>query len=680
MSVKNYIAAFEAHNDVVRASPASSPGRSQASETAISPGDMASFSSDLPRRDSDRGSVASDHSATGLASHARRSRLQKELDKPVSPQSSEVSRGSLAERRKSRQQRKQYLMQKRSSNNGHSEKRESRHTPPTSPPARYMHRQQPESQASNRRLANAPSVESDGPDAGSRATGIYRTARGDYDYDYTQYDNVDGTDDEATLTSVRQIMTTTMIQPPFLREGMKPHNVLRTASSSSFEVDTRRDMYNDVTKSTSLQHPQHADDDDDDAMEYTSLNEQDDDEEDDISSTYEFRKKKEREIRTVSKSNAKKTRISAPLVNKADVEHLRKTLDTPVAKTAAFVVGAATVGTLLFGPVGLLLGAATVGIGVGIMQIPEEQRTHMKDKATKTLHQAHDSVLNASEALSASCAASCHASGVGQQFPAEMKQCFTHDDVQTNDDHHSVSHSTIVQLDRGADGSFSVGNGGFTAEGNSHVSPAVASRNRRVACLRDGKCCRCQCFHLATSSNFQCCTVVRITPVDQIHGLPPQKQPRAWLDVLASANTTSDEKSEAMEEVKILSRDKRHARMLLDEGILDSLMYILNRFFDKARRGTPQDAQERFQAKLAASCCVTLGKAHCAAVHTEGDLLLMSMYERGTVPEERQLAQMLYEVPHHVLSKEPNVFALQHMSMSKAEELACSIKDLATSS
>lgn len=672
MSVKNYIAAFEAHNEIVRASPASSPGRTPTSESVISPGNMASCSSDPPRGGSDRGSVASDHSATGLASHARRSRLQKELDVPVSPQSTEVSRGSLAERRKARQQRKQHLMQKRSSSKGRAEKRESRHTPPTSPPVRSTHRQQPESLPSNRRSGNAPSVESDGTDAGRKATDSDRvsyarrarrqkdvggeTAGGDYDYDDSQYDTVDGTDDEVTLTSVRQIMTTPMIQPPFLKEGVKSHSVLRTASSSSFEVDTRRDMYQDIPKNSSLQLPPRADDDD--TMEYTVLNEEDNDDDDDISSTYEVRKKKERERRMLSKGSVKKPGVPSPLVNKDDVEHFRKTLDTPVVKTAAFVVGAATVGTLLFGPVGLLLGAATVGIGVGIMQIPEEQRTHMKEKATKTLQQAHESALNASEALSNSCATSCNTSGVGNQFPSEMKQCFTQEDVQTNDDHHSVSRSTIELLDGGANSSFSAGNGGFTADGNGLVSPVVSGRNRRVACLRD----------------------VRITPVDQIHGLQPQKQPRAWLDVLASANTTTDEKSEAMEEIKILSRDKRHARMLLDEGILDSLMYILNRYFDKVRRGTPIDPQERFHAKLAASCCVTLGKAHCAAVHTEGDLLLMSMYERGTVPEERQLAQMLYEVPHHVLTKEPSVFALQQTSMSRAEELACSIKDLATSS
>jgi hypothetical protein len=173
-------------------------------------------------------------------------------------------------------------------------------------------------------------------------------------------------------------------------------------------------------------------------------------------------------------------------------------------------------------------------------------------------------------------------------------------------------------------------------------------------------------------------SIVRITPVDQIHGLAPNLQPRAWLEVLASANTTPDEKSEAMEEVLIVAKDKRHARILLEEGILDSLLFMLNRHFDKLERGAKPDMREMSRVKLAANCCLTLGKAHCAAVHTEGDLLLMSMYERGTVPEERQLAQMLYEVPHHILSKEPDIFVIQQTSMSAAEDLANSIKNLAT--
>ena len=99
-----------------------------------------------------------------------------------------------------------------------------------------------------------------------------------------------------------------------------------------------------------------------------------------------------------------------------------------------------------------------------------------------------------------------------------------------------------------------------------------------------------------------------------------------------------------------------------------------------------------YHAKLAANCCVALGKAHCAAVHTEGDLLLMSAYSRGSVPIERQLAQLLFEVPHHmkVMSNPaPGAggggegqqqfdaeFTLTELSMQQAEDLARSIKAL----
>jgi len=123
-------------------------------------------------------------------------------------------------------------------------------------------------------------------------------------------------------------------------------------------------------------------------------------------------------------------------------------------------------------------------------------------------------------------------------------------------------------------------------------------------------------------------------------------------------------------------------------------MWILSRYFEKEnRKPTDQWANpditpdEKIAAKLAATCCVTLGKAHCAAVHTEGDLLLMSRYERGTVPEESQLAQMLHEVPHHARVTKPNdptfvdpsmeVFALKQLTLPQAEELAKAVKALA---
>mmetsp|Transcript_1350 Transcript_1350/g.3446 ORF Transcript_1350/g.3446 Transcript_1350/m.3446 type:complete len:204 (+) Transcript_1350:1-612(+) len=198
-------------------------------------------------------------------------------------------------------------------------------------------------------------------------------------------------------------------------------------------------------------------------------------------------------------------------------------------------------------------------------------------------------------------------------------------------------------------------------------------RNKKVACLRN----------------------VRILPIAQIHGLDPSSQSRAWLDVVASANTSNDQKNEAMEEILLSAKDKRRAKVFLDEGILDYIIWTLSRFLEKLEVvGKKTDwafpeitPNERSAANLAALCCVTLGKAHCAAIHTEGDLLLMSMYERGTVPEERQVAQMLHEVPHHarvtkisdptIVEPSKEVFAPRQLTLAQAEELARSIKAVA---
>lgn len=250
-------------------------------------------------------------------------------------------------------------------------------------------------------------------------------------------------------------------------------------------------------------------------------------------------------------------------------------------------------------------------------------------------------------------------------------------------------------------------------------------------------------------------------PLSQIHSLRPSLQPRAWLDVMASAHTTREEKNEAMQEILILAKDKEISRwflgkkkedilfkssftlaymcinltgltkhcipvflftcnrdVMIEEGILDSLMFILSNYFrnyssfvrnEKSALLSEVEKEEHFQsfkqggaafhhAKLAANCCVALGKAHCAAVHTEGDLLLMSAYSRGSVPIERQLAQMLFEVPHHmkVMNTATNnscangdatqaqqqqhfdsaEFTLTELSMQQAEDLASSITAL----
>jgi hypothetical protein len=162
------------------------------------------------------------------------------------------------------------------------------------------------------------------------------------------------------------------------------------------------------------------------------------------------------------------------------------------------------------------------------------------------------------------------------------------------------------------------------------------------------------------------------------------------LDVVASANTSEDEKIEALEEILILAKDKRRAQILLEEGILDSLVWMLDRYLEKVNNvntnwSNPSiSPNERHMAKLAASCCVTLGKTHCAAIHTEGDLQLISMYESGSVPEERQVALMLHEVPHHVrvtkledptiIIPKQEIFGVRQLSLQQAEDFAQSIK------
>jgi hypothetical protein len=71
--------------------------------------------------------------------------------------------------------------------------------------------------------------------------------------------------------------------------------------------------------------------------------------------------------------------------------------------------------------------------------------------------------------------------------------------------------------------------------------------------------CRISDFNLNFSS-----TAGRVVPLSQIHSLRPSLQPRAWLDVMASAHTTRDDKNEAMQEILILAKDKVGSWKLLE--------------------------------------------------------------------------------------------------------------------
>ena len=455
---------------------------------------------------------------------------------------------------------------------------------------------------------------------------------------------------------------------------------------------------------------------------------------------------------------------------------------------------------VIMGPIGLLVGAASVGIGMGFMQIPEEQRNNVRNHASSSLEKARDIACNINDTMSTTCAKYGGTDGpvgevadaVGKVVPEEImdtcgcypstnegdmmddqKKDFNNKSRHGGDDGHSLTGTDIGGLEIRSEGSSPIANavngvergmtrlvgdvfgddqqqqhhhhspmsqsmtivggaGGPSGENKGRggldgggLSPENEDAGRRVACGRKGKadagCIEVQFIHAIsliqahdrlTFTSFA--SKGRVVPLSQIHSLRPSLQPRAWLDVMASAHTTRDDKNEAMQEILILAKDKEISRWFLEEGILDSLMFILSNYFRNyssfLRGETPTmmtegEKEEPFKsykvggnafyhAKLAANCCVALGKAHCAAVHTEGDLLLMSAYSRGSVPVERQLAQMLFEVPHHMKVMSTNVgnavggeaqqqlqqfdaeFTLTELSMQQAEDLASSIKAL----
>lgn len=150
---------------------------------------------------------------------------------------------------------------------------------------------------------------------------------------------------------------------------------------------------------------------------------EDDDNDSQRSLSYEQRRQKlarEHEARVAAVAAAK-AEMDGPFMQQDDVEHYRKAVDTPLGRTAAGVAAAATLGCLLLGPVGLLVGAAAVGIGVGYMQIPEEQRRNMNNKATEAFRNAQESAVDASEMLSNSCAAGYRDSGLSDHVPVEIE-------------------------------------------------------------------------------------------------------------------------------------------------------------------------------------------------------------------------------------------------------------------
>eukprot|EP00985_Skeletonema_marinoi_P006738 scaffold2933_cov176-Skeletonema_marinoi.AAC.3 len=377
-------------------------------------------------------------------------------------------------------------------------------------------------------------------------------------------------------------------------------------------------------------------------------------------------------------------------------------LNKPNVKTALGVAAAATIGAAILGPVGVLVGAASVGIGIGVMQIPEEQRSNAASHASTSFEKAKTVALDISESVGKSCARMYEketgqdpSEALGKVVPDEiMDRCCSLGKEDQQNEGMSLDGGGTVDLPpspipSGVQHAAKSMTG--DAFGDDYTSPSHSIGEKRDIMVPDN----------VNTRRAACGRVGRVVPLGQIHSLRPSLQPRAWLDVMASAYTTRDDKNEAMQEILILAKDKEISRWFLEEGILDSLMLILSTYFRNYssffRNIQPQDTKEQFKsykqggqafihARLASNCCVALGKAHCAAVHTEGDMLLMSAYSRGSVPVQRQLAQMLFEVPHHMKVVNSPVdgtaeqhdaeFTLTELSMQQAEDLASSIKAL----
>jgi len=184
------------------------------------------------------------------------------------------------------------------------------------------------------------------------------------------------------------------------------------------------------------------------------------------------------------------------------------------------------------------------------------------------------------------------------------------------------------------------------------------------------------------------------TPVEKIHSLPPHLHVVAWMSVLSSCNRSLEEKSEAIMEILVLVKDKKHAKRMVEQGILDILLSILSNYFQLIRSWLRQRAggtvheeknvSENLKCQsvatlekslcdlyplvyLTSQCCIALGKSHCALVTSSsttdvkvhcpaymscclGGILdpVDSFLANMSVPDWQKLARLLYEIPHNI--------------------------------
>ncbi|KAL7436368.1 hypothetical protein ACHAXM_005147 [Skeletonema potamos] len=235
-------------------------------------------------------------------------------------------------------------------------------------------------------------------------------------------------------------------------------------------------------------------------------------------------------------------------------------LNKPNVKTALGVAAAATIGAAIMGPVGVLVGAASVGIGIGVMQIPPEQRSNVASHASTSLDKARAVVLDISESMGRSCARLYEketgkdpSNALSNVVPDEiLDRCCSLGKDDQQQDGSSLDGGGTVDLPPSPIASG--GQQGIDAFDDEHNSPSHSIGEKHDIIMPDN----------INTRRAACGRVGRVVPLGQIHSLRPSLQPRAWLDVMASAYTTRDDKNEAMQEILILAKDKEISRWFLE--------------------------------------------------------------------------------------------------------------------
>lgn len=324
--------------------------------------------------------------------------------------------------------------------------------------------------------------------------------------------------------------------------GLEGHSYSKSADGNDYNSSPLHKQQNSNNNNgdnyySSRAYPRRFYDDDDKTFDY---GDRDDDYSAD-SGSYAARRWKEAERRKAlaaeldsPKENSSAGNASeSPFINKEDAEHFRQkidAMDSPALRIGVGVAGAATIGAVV-GPVGLLVGAAAISVGFSLSQIPEADRSKLQTKAAQSMYEFHDKACEVSDKLSNTCATHYHDSGVAEHIPPQiaenLPQCISNPDDQVLDD--GVVDDTVLAgnttdtsgkptVDTSASKrelpSQSGGGGGGVVKPSGGVGnvrtervpdPRLpnptkqperpypqSKRNKKVACLRNGKQCELQ--------------------------------------------------------------------------------------------------------------------------------------------------------------------------------------------